>query len=129
MYDPKEDSGRRIGSASEFLLSRTASPVWAASPRLVSPVTVEGNDVRRPSAPASGKDESIVLHRPGLVPLTMDYREPAVRALSSLFEDLVHRMAGSSHELDLRPESRSHASDPGPEQGPVSPKHAEGACG
>jgi len=88
----------------------------------------EGNRVRRPSAPTSAKDEPIVVHRPGFVPLPKGHREPAVRALSSLFEVLMHRTAGSSHELDLRPESRSHASDPGSEQGPVSPKHTEGAC-
>ena len=88
-----------------------------------------GNRMRQSSAPTSAKDESIVVHRPDFVPLPKECRDPAVRALSSLFEDLVHRMAGSSHELALRPESRSHASDPGLGQGPVSPKHTEGACG
>jgi hypothetical protein len=84
--------------------------------------------VMRPQTPTSAMDESLVVHRPGLVPLPKSHREPAVSALSSLFEDLLHRMAGSSHKLDLRPESRSHASDPGLEQGRLSPKHTEGAC-
>jgi hypothetical protein len=70
----------------------------------------------------------MIVHRPGFVPLSPEHREPAVRALSSLFEALVQRMAGSNHKLDPEPESRSHAPDPGPVQGQGSPKHTGGAC-
>ena len=133
LFAPAQDSRQRVGTASQILRPRTCSPVGASSPRpdppLGSPLTVKDNRVRRPSAPTSAKEGALVVHRPGFVPLPKDYWEPAVRALSSLFEDLLYRMGGSSRELDLRPESRSHASDPGPEQGQVSPKHTEGACG
>src|ERR1700733_3574094 len=132
MSAPKQDAVRRLAKRARFVSLGQLPPVSSASPRpgprLVSPVTVNGDRVRRPPAPTSAKDESIVVHRPAFVPLQKDCREPAVSALSSLLEDLLHRMAGSSHELDLRPESRSHASDPCPEQGQLSPTHTEGTC-
>jgi hypothetical protein len=133
MFALAQNSGQRIGLAHEIPRPRTCLAMWATlprpGPRLGSPVTVDGNCVRRASAPTSTKGDSIVVHRPGLVPLPKDQREPAIAALSSLFENLVHRTASSSHELDLAPESRSHASDPCPEQGQLSSKQAEGACG
>src|ERR1700733_10233089 len=105
MSAPKQNSGRRIAKRARFVSLGQLPPVWSASPRpgprLVSPVTVNGDHVRRPPAPTSGKYEPIVVHRPGFVPLPKDQREPAIRALSSLFEDLVHRAVVSSHELDL----------------------------